>query len=143
MTTKKRHTGKVQVVVEAATGGFVAVSEVVPGPRNDLQLLRDIGRWHGWTTRGRCWAICPMWALPNCIRGQTARRKPRSKPRPAEDVATNRDFARRRAVVEHSLQRLRRFAKASERDRHHRVDNGRSVACAGLVDCQLLTQVSR
>jgi DDE superfamily endonuclease len=141
---KKQHTGKVQVLVVETTGQFVAVSETKPGPTNDLALLRESGVLERLSPEVAILGDLAYVGIAKLHKGgQTARRKPRSKPRPAEDVPHNRAFARRRVVVEHSLQRLRRFACVTERDRHHRVDDGRAVACAGLVNRQLRHQASQ
>ena len=66
--------------------------------------------------------------------GATPRRKPRGKPRPAEDVAYNRAFARRRIKVEHTIGRIRCYQAVTQRDRHHRRHTGRVAAVAGLVN---------
>ena len=134
---KKRHTRKVQVVVEEKTGQFVAVSDPEPGPTNDLALLRESGVLAQLDDEVKVLGDLAYVGIAKLHPGgQTPRRKPRSKPRPPEDVDNNRAFARRRVVVEHSLARLRTYARVTERDRHHRVDDGRRVACAGLVNRQ-------
>jgi hypothetical protein len=67
--------------------------------------------------------------------GAAPRRKPRGKPRPAEDVAYNTAFSRRRIVVEHSIGRVRRFQCLSRADRNHRRGHtARVCAVAGLVN---------
>jgi hypothetical protein len=69
------------------------------------------------------------------VRGAWPRRKPRGQPRPAEDVADNRAFARRRVPVEHGIGRLRHFHAVAQRDRHHRWGiTARNRAVAGLVN---------
>jgi hypothetical protein len=135
---KKQHTLKVQVVVDEG-GGLVDIAPSVRGPTSELTLLResDLPRrlppevgilgdlaYVGITT------IHPT--------GATPRRKPRSKPRPPEDIAYNTAFARRRVSVEHAIGRLRSFEVLAQRDRHHRRCHTASVrAVAGLVNRRL------
>ncbi len=69
------------------------------------------------------------------VGGATPRRKPRGQPRPVEDVAYNRAFARRRVGVEHTIGRMRRYESLTQRDRHHRRGiTARNRAVAGLVN---------
>ena len=69
------------------------------------------------------------------VRGATPRRKPRGQPRPAEDVAYNTAFARRRVVVEHTIGRMRCYESLTQRDRHHRRGiTARNRAVAALVN---------
>jgi hypothetical protein len=138
---KKRHTLKVQVVVDEETGALVDVSESSPGPMSDMTVLK---------------ASCVMDRLPEGIgmlgdlayvgmdkllpdkRAAAPRRKPRGKLRPEADISYNREFSRRRVKVEHSIGRMRRFKSVAEVDRHHqRHHTGRVVAVAGLVNRQL------
>ena len=70
--------------------------------------------------------------------GATPRRKPRSKPRPPEDITYNTAFARRRVRVEHVIGQLRSFDALSHRDRHHRNHHTARVrAVAGLINRRL------
>jgi hypothetical protein len=70
--------------------------------------------------------------------GACPRRKPRSKPRPPEDVAYNTAFARRRIVVEHTIARMRRYEALAQVDRNHRREHtSRTVAVSGLVNHQI------
>ncbi len=137
---KKQHTLKTQVAVDEETGRFVDMPDSVPGPMADLTVLKNSG------LLGR---------LPPDVGGlgdkayiggdklepgvvvATPRRKPRGQPRPAEDVAFNTAFARRRIVVEHSIGRVRRFQALSQTDRHRRGHRGRTRAVAGLVNRQI------
>jgi len=135
---KKTHTLKSQVVVQPGTGLFLDVAESVPGPTNDRTLLRQSG------VRERL----PRDALLGGDLGyygesqgavdvavETPRRKPRGQPRPAEDIAYNTAFARRRVTVEHSIGRMRCYESLSQRDRHHRRGiTARNRAVAGLVN---------
>lgn len=137
----KQHTSKSQVAVDETDGRIVDVSASVPGPTADIELLRQSGL---------------MTALPEGVGGlgdlayvgrdkiapQTAgappRRKPRGKPRPEEDKAFNRAFARRRIVVEHGMARLRKYQALAQTDRHHRKKHRSRVrAVAGLVNHQI------
>lgn len=137
---KKQHARKIQVVVDAATGVLAALSPAVPGPTRDLQLLKTTALLADLpadvTVLGDLAYVGIATLHPG---GATPKRKPREQPRPPEDVAFNRVFARRRVIVEHSIRRLRIYASMTARDRRHRRIDGRSVACAGLVNRQLLT----
>jgi hypothetical protein len=74
--------------------------------------------------------------------GATPRRKPRNQPRPAEDVAYNTAFAKRRIKVEHTIGRVRRYQAVSQTDRHHRRNHtARVVAIAGLVNRQITSRL--
>ena len=136
---KKAHTLKSQVAVDEESGRLVDVSESVPGRWADLKRLR----------RSRL-----MGRLPSGVggigdlgyvgigdlhpSGACPRRKPRGKPRPPEDVRSNRAFSRRRIVVEHAIGRLRRFRAVAEVNRHRRAGHAVRVrAIAGLVNRML------
>jgi DDE superfamily endonuclease/Helix-turn-helix of DDE superfamily endonuclease len=138
---KKRHTLKVQVIVDEETGQFVDVSESFPGPTADIKVLesscvlprvpRGIGLLGDLAYLG-------MGQLSPAVPAATPRRKPRGKPRPEEDTSYNREFSRRRVKVEHSIGRMRRFQAVTEVDRHHqRQHAARTRAVAGLVNRQL------
>jgi hypothetical protein len=92
--------------VEEHSGQGVEVSASVPGPTADI----------GWVEQSAVLARLPtgvgaigdlayvgLAALHPPGLGATPRRKPRGQPRPSEDIAYNRAFARRRVVVEHTL----------------------------------------
>jgi hypothetical protein len=134
---KKQHTQKTQVAVDETTGGFVDVAPPVRGPTADLTVLKESHLLErlppGVGAIGDLAYIGIAEAHPQGL-GATPRRKPRGQERPAEDVAYNRAFARRRIVVEHSIRRLRCYQALSQRDRHHRGHAGRAVAVAGLVN---------
>jgi hypothetical protein len=136
---KKAHTLKSQVAVDEHSGRLVDVSDSVPGRWADIKLLKasrvlkrlptgvgalgDLG-YVGIRELHAC-GVCP-------------RRKPRGKPRPAEDVRYNRAFSRRRIVVEHALARLRRFRAVTDVNRHRRKGHAMRVrAIAGLVNRML------
>ena len=134
---KKQHTHKTQIAVDETTGAIVALSDPVRGPTADLTLLKE----------SRLLAQLPpevgvlgdlayvgVGALHPHGLGATPRRKPRGRERPAEDIAYNQAFARRRIVVEHTIGRLRRYQAVTQRDRHHRGHRGRGHAIAGLVN---------
>ncbi|HEX2185871.1 MAG TPA: transposase family protein [Chloroflexota bacterium] len=133
---KKQHTLKSQIAIDERDGRVVDVSESVRGPTNDLTLLKDSGLLKrlpdgvgalGDLAYVGCAALHPGAATP--------RRKPRGKPRPAEDIAYNTAFARRRVPVEHTIGRLRCYEALRHTDRHHRRDHTRRVrAVAGLVN---------
>jgi hypothetical protein len=134
---KKQHTYKTQVAVDETDGRIVDVSATVRGPTADLTLLQESGLLDrlppGVGGLGDL-AYLGIAALHPQGLGATPRRKPRGKPRPAEDVAYNRAFARRRIVVEHTIGRMRCYQAVTQRDRHHRQHTGRVCAVAGLVN---------
>ena len=134
---KKQHTHKTQIAVDETTGRVVDVSATVRGPIADLTLLQQSGLLERLPpdvgSLGDL-AYVGMAGLHPQGLGATPRRKPRGKPRPPEDVAYNRAFARRRIMVEHSIGRMRCYQALTQRDRHHRQHTGRVGAVAGLVN---------
>ena len=138
---KKRHTLKVQVVIDEETGAFVDVSASFPGPTADITVLKSscvLGRLPEGVGMIGDLAYIGMEKLSAGIEAAAPRRKPRGKPRPEEDIGYNKEFSRRRVKVEHSIGRMRRFKAVSEVDRHHqRHHTARTGAVAGLVNRQL------
>ncbi len=136
---KKAHTLKSQVAVDEHSGRVVDVSDSVPGRWADIKLLR----------RSRLMKRLPpgVGGLGDLgytgIRdvhpsGACPRRKPRGKPRTAEDAKYNRAFSRRRIVVEHAIGRMRRFRAVTDVNRHPRRGHAMRVrAIAGLVNRML------
>lgn len=133
---KKQHTLKTQVAIDERDGRIVDLPPSVPGPTNDLALLRKSGLLarlpDGVGALGDL-AYVGLAALHP--QGATPRRKPRGQPRPAEDLRYNTAFARRRVRVEHTIGRLRAYQALSQTDRHHRRQyTSRTRAVAGLVN---------
>jgi len=138
---KKQHTLKVQVAVDERTGEIADVAPSVRGPTHDLTLLRDSGLLarlpDGLGALGDLGYVGLQDAHPGGL-GATPRRKPRGRPRPDEDIAYNRAFARRRVKAEHTIGRLRRYEALTHTDRHRRRGHTARVrAAAGLVNRQL------
>ena len=135
---KKHHTLKTQVAVDEG-GGIVDVPPSVRGPTSDLELLRTSGLPERLGPDvGILGDLAYVGIAATHPRGATPRRKPRSKPRPPEDVAYNTAFARRRVIVEHAIGQLRSFEALAQRDRHHRSHHTARVrAVAGLVNRRL------
>ncbi len=134
---KKQHTHKTQVAVDETSGRIVDVSATVRGPMADLALLKASRLVERLPPGVGCLgdlAYVGIAALHPQGLGATPRRKPRSKPRPPEDVTYNQAFARRRVKVEHTIGRMRCFQAVTQRDRHHRRYTGRVGAVAGLVN---------
>lgn len=138
---KKQHTLKSQVAVDETTGQVVDVAESVRGPTADLTLLEqsqlldrlppDVG------AIGDLAYVGIDKLHPDGL-GAAPRRKPRGKPRPAEDVAYNTAFSRRRIIVENTIGRMRRYQSITQTDRNHRQWHmPRVVAIAGLVNRQI------
>lgn len=138
---KKRHTLKSQITVDEHTGRVVDVSASVPGPTADLTVLQQSGvlaRLPAGVGALGDLAYMGIGPLHPHGLGATPRRKPRGQPRPVEDVAYNRAFARRRVVVEHTIGRMRCFQAVRQRDRHHRRHHtARVCAIAELVNRRL------
>jgi hypothetical protein len=148
---KKRHTVKSQLGVDRNTGEIVDVGESVPGPTNDLSLLKAtklLDRLpEGVSGEGDLAYIGIATLHPQKL-GFTPRRKPRGadkhrprgkdKERPPEDIAYNTAFAKSRIVVEHTILRMRRYQALWQTDRHHRRGHTERVAAvAGLVNRQI------
>lgn len=141
---KKMHTLKSQVTVNEETGEIVDVSESVPGPTADIRLLEQSGILTrlpegvggiGDLAYTDIDKLHPLAAAP--------RRKPRGQPRPAEDLAYNTAFSRRRIVVEHSIGRMRAYRAITYPDRHHRQQHTPRVrAIAGLANRQLARRLA-
>lgn len=138
---KKTHPLKSQVGVNEETGAIVDVSDSVPGPTADRNLLAQSGLMNrlpegvgGLGDR----AYVGIDKLHRQGLGASPRRKPRGQPRPAEDVAYNTAFSRRRIIVETTIGRLRRYPSLTQTDRQHRQNHASRVrAVAGLVNHQL------
>lgn len=138
---KKAHTMKTQVGIDERDGRIVAVAPSVPGPTADLTVLKGSGLLlrlpPGVGIVGDLAYVGVNDLVPG-VRGATPRRKPRGQPRPAEDIAYNTAFARRRVGVEHTIGRLRCYESLTQRDRHHRRElTARNRAVAGLVNRRL------
>ena len=136
---KKQHTLKSQVAVDERDGRIVDVPPSVRGPTADLTLLKQSGLLErlpaGVGALGDL-AFVGITALHPL--GATPRRKPRGQPRPAEDIADNTAFARRRVIVEHTIGRLRAYQALSQTDRQQRRHHTARVrAVAGLVNRRL------
>lgn len=138
---KKQHTLKSQVAVDEESGRIVEIADSVKGPTADMTLLTGSGLLErlpqGVGAIGDLAYVGIAKAHPQGL-GAAPRRKPRSQPRPQEDVLYNTAFARRRIVVEHTIGRLRRYQSVSQMDRQHRQGHSARVrAVAGLVNRQL------
>ena len=137
---KKRHTLKSQVAVNEETGQIVDVPESARGPAADIKLLEDsklLERLPPGVGGIGDLAYVGIEKLHPQGLGAAPRRKPRGKERPAEDVCSNRAFAKRRIVVEHTIGRMRRYQSITQLDRNHRqYHTARVRAVAGLVNRQ-------
>lgn len=135
---KKQHTLKSQIAVDETTGLICAVADSVPGPTADITLLKASGLLA--QLPAEVGGIGDLAYLgigdlhPQGL-GASPRRKPRGQDRPPEDVAFNRAFAHRRIVVEHAINRLRRYQCLTAMDRQHRRQHTARVrAVAGIVN---------
>lgn len=135
---KKQHTLKCQVAVDEITGQIVDIADSVRGPTADLTVLKGsklLERLPSGVGGLGDLAYVGIRDLHPQGLAATPRRKPRGKPRPAEDAAFNTAFARRRIKVEHTIGRLRHYQALSQTDRHHRrAHTARTRAVAGLVN---------
>lgn len=138
---KKQHTLKSQLAVDQRTGEVCDVSASVGGPTADISLLAQselLARLPAGVGSMGDLAYVGSYKLHPQQLGFAPRRKPRSKPRPAEDALYNTAFARERIVVEHTIDRMRRYKALDQTDRHHRKQHAqRVVAVAGLVNRQM------
>jgi hypothetical protein len=126
---KKAHTLKTQVVVNPR-GQVEAVSDSVPGSTHDLTLLVESGVLRGladgeaammdkgYAGVGKHYPAVPV-VLPY--------KKPRGGALSDEQRGHNREVARHRVVVEHTMAQLNRFCvlrqvfRGKQRDRHGKV----------------------
>jgi DDE superfamily endonuclease/Helix-turn-helix of DDE superfamily endonuclease len=142
---KKQHTLKGQVAVDADLGTVCDVPDSVPGPTADLTVLKEsklMERLPAGVGALGDLAYVGIAALHPQGLGATPRRKPRGKDRPPEDICFNRAFAKRRIVVEHTINRLRRYQCLTQTDRHHRQNHApRLRAVAGLVNRQIRSRL--
>jgi hypothetical protein len=136
---QKRHTLKSQVAIDARDGRVVDVPPTCRGPTADITLLKGSGLLERVPPEVEVLGDLAYVGIADLHpRGAAPRRKPRGKPRPAEDVAYNTAFARRRVPVEHTIGRMRCYQALSQTDRHHRRDHtARTRAVAGLVNRRL------
>jgi hypothetical protein len=138
---KKAHTLKSQVAVDE-DGHIVDVADSRPGRWADLKVFRRSGL-AGRLIRAKVGALGDLGyvgldGVSPRLRAATPRRKPRGQDRPPEDRRYNRAFARRRIVVEHGINRLRRYQALSAVNRHGRKGHAARVrAVAGLVNRML------
>jgi hypothetical protein len=138
---KKQHTLKSQVAINELNGQVVDVADSVVGPTADINLLEQSGLLkrlpEGVGAIGDL-AYVGIDKLHPSGAAAAPRRKPKGKPRPAEDVAYNRAFSQRRIMVEHTIGRMRRYEAITQTDRHHRQNHTpRVAAIAGLVNRQI------
>jgi hypothetical protein len=133
---KKQHTLKSQLAVDSDSGRIVEVSDSVPGPTADINLLeasRLLERLPEEVGVGGDLAYLKLAKLRRA--GFSPRRKPRGKDRPPEDVVYNRAFSQFRIVVEQTIGQVRRFQSVTATDRNHRRNHSARVAAvAGLVN---------
>jgi len=138
---KKAHTLKTQVAIDERDGRIVDIPPSCRGPTADLTLLRQSGLVArlppGVGTLGDLADVGIAQVHPPGL-AATPRRKPRGQPRPADDIAFNTAFARRRVGVEHAIGRLRTYQALSQTDRHHRRHHTeRARAIGGLINRRL------
>jgi hypothetical protein len=138
---KQAHTRKSQLAVDERDGRIVDVPPSVRGPTHDRTLLKGSGLLArlppGVGALGDL-AYVGIAAAHPAGRGAAPRKKPRGQPRPPEDIADNRAFARRRVVAEHTIRRVRVSEALAQPDRHHRRGHTTRVrAVSGLVNRQL------
>ena len=138
---KKMHTLKSQVAVNEETGALVDISDSVPGPTADINLLQQSELMHRLPENvggiGDLAYVGIDKLHPQGL-GASPRRKPRGKPRSPDDVAYNTAFSSRRIIVENTSGRIRRYQSLTQTDRQHRNHHtARVCAVAGLVNRQL------
>ena len=138
---KKQHTLKSQIAVDETTGQVADVADSVHGPTADLKLLEQsqlLDRLPPGVGGIGDMAYVGIDQLHPDGLGAAPRRKPRGQPRPAEDVAYNTAFSRRRIIVENTIGRMRRYQSITQTDRNHRqLHTPRVIAIAGLINRQI------
>ncbi len=138
---KRQHTLKSQVAINELNGQVVDVPDSVVGPTADINLLEQsdlLNRLPEGVGAIGDLAYVGIDKLHPKGLAAAPRRKPKSKPRPQEDVVYNRAFSQRRIIVEHTIGRMRRYEAITQADRHHRqFHTQRVVAIAGLVNRQI------
>jgi len=138
---KKAHTLKSQVAVDE-DGRVVNVGESRPGRWAALKVFRRSGL-AGKLIRAKVGALgdlgyVGLGGLSPRLAGATPRRKPPGGERPAAERRHYRASSGRRIVVEHGINRLRRYQALSQVDRHRRKHHTARVrAVAGLVNRML------
>jgi hypothetical protein len=133
---KKRHTLKSQVTVDAYTGEVLDVAPSESGRGQDKGCFNRSGTVERLPEDTAYMADLGYPGLEKDLSlAAIPRKKPREKPRPAEDKAYNTMFAGKRVVVEHSIGRIRIYQALTIRDRHHRwLHTARVVAVSGIVN---------
>lgn len=136
---KKAHTLKSQIVVDETTGRIVDISTSVRGRIHDLTLLKQSQLLDRLPEGVGCMADSAYQGIHNLSPvAFSPRKKPRSKPRPEQDIVYNHAFSQRRIVVENTICQVRWFRAVSQTDRHHRLNHSARVrAVAGLVNRQI------
>ena len=139
--TTKMHTLKSQVAVTQHDGRLVDVGPSARGPTADSTLLDQSGllaRLDPDTLLYGDKAYQKLRSVWDADRVVVPRRKPRNKERPPQDVAYNRQVARERIVVEHTIRRLRCYQALTQTDRPHRQGHDARLCAVGeLVNLQL------
>jgi len=133
---KKQHTLKSQIAVDAYTGEILDVSESLNGRRQDKGYFNQSGILDRFSEDTSFMGDLGYQGLEKELeRGRTPRKKPRSKPRPDEDIEYNTLFSRARVIVENSIARIRIYQSLAVRDRHHQNwHTERVIAVSGIVN---------
>lgn len=133
---KKRHTLKSQVTVDAYTGEVLDVAPSESGRSHDKGCFNRSGTPQRFPEDTAYMADLGYQGLEKDLpNAAIPRKKPREKPRPAEDKDYNTKFASARVVVEHTIGQIRNHQALTNRDRHHRHHHtDRVVAVSGLVN---------
>ena len=117
------------------------MSASVPGPTADLTLLKQSGLMKRLSPGVRAMGDLAYIGIDALGCGSAPRRKSRDKPCLAEDIAYNTAFSKRRIVVEHTIDRLRRFQALAQPCRYHHQHAQRVCAVAGLVNRQIAARL--
>ena len=133
---KKQHSLKSQIAVDVYTGEILDVADSLNGRRQDKGYFNESGILDRLPDNTSFMGDLGYQGLEKELsRGRTPRKKPRSKPRPAEDIEYNMIFSKARVIVENSIARLRIYDALLVRDRHHRNwHTDRVLAVTGIVN---------
>ena len=134
---------KTQIAV-APDGGLRAVSDTVPGPVHDFNLLGQTGLLGQLAEDEAAMGDLGYQGAADVARGRGfyhPYKKPKGGRLTPEEKAYNRVLARCRVVVEHTLAQMKRFAVLDQVYRHRRDRyNTTFRAVAGIVAGQLATR---
>jgi hypothetical protein len=140
---KKRHTLKNTIVAEAKPRRVLVLGKTVPGPTNDKKDAYDIVK-----NIPESVPIDVDLAYKGLENEYEEIHLPQKKPRKAEltdeQKHSNREFSRRRVIVEHCIGHVKRYRCVSDiyRNRKDNCDDTMMLVCCGLSNYYQRTRLS-